>query len=77
MNTETGNTPTPLTAEQAAKAVKRQVPEIKDGKPTGETALQAIRPDEVLAHAVRGGVVTVVTIAGEKLTGELQAKASK
>ena len=77
MSAENPNTPAPLTAEQAAKAVKWQVPEIEGGKPTGKMADQAIRPDEVLAHTVRGNVVTVVTLAGEKLTGELPAKAGK
>lgn len=73
----TPDTPAALTPEQAAKAVRRKVPEIKDGKPTGQTALQAIRPDEVLASVVRGNVVTVVTISGEKLSAELPAKAAK
>lgn len=67
-----------LSPAQAAKLVKRQVPEIgKDGKPTGELVDQAIRPDEVLAFVVRDDEVTVVTIAGEKLTGVLPAKAAK
>ncbi len=77
MSDQTPNTPAALTPEQAAKAVKRQVPEIEGGKPTGKTVEQAIRPNEVLASAVRGNVVTVVTISGEKLTGELPAKAAK
>lgn len=66
-----------LTPKDLAKLVKREVPEIKDGKPTGKMVEQAIRPEEVLAHAVRGDVVTVVTIAGEKLTGTVPAKGDK
>lgn len=67
-----------LSPAQAAKLVKRQVPEIgEDRKPTGKLVDQAIRPDEVLDFAVRGDELTVVTIAGEKLTGVIPAKAAK
>lgn len=60
-----------LTAAQAAKLVKRTAPETdKDGKPTGKDREIAVRPDEVLSCAVRGSTVTVVTVDGQKLTGD-------
>jgi len=62
-----------LTAAEAAKAVKRQVPvTAKDGGPTGETKAAAVSPDEVLSWSVRGNAVTVVTTDGQKLVGELK-----
>lgn len=67
-----------LAPAEAAKLVKREVPELgKDGKPTGKSVEAPIKADEVLACAVRGSAVTVVTIAGEKLTGTLSEKAAK
>lgn len=61
-----------LTAAEAAKAVKRPVPETgKDGKPTGKTVGVALKPDEVLSFSLRGKVVTVVTTDGQKLVGAL------
>ena len=60
-----------LPAAQAARLVKRTAPELdKDGKPTGKEVEIAVKPAEVLACAVRGTTVTVVTIDGQKLTGE-------
>ena len=64
-----------ITAAEAAKAVVRLVPEIKDGKPTGETLEKAVAAKEVLDFKVRGDQVTVVTIDGQKLTGTLKAAA--
>lgn len=60
-----------LTAAQAARAVKRPVPEMKDGKPTGETKLVAVREEELLAWSKRGDRVTVVTRDGQKFEGAL------
>jgi len=61
-----------LTAAEAAKAVKRQVPVLgKDGKPTGETKSESVKADDLFAWALRGKVVTVVTKDGQKLVGEL------
>ncbi len=56
----------------AAAAVKRIVPVLDDaGKPTGETKEVAVDEAEVLAWAVRGETVTVVTTDGQKLVGAL------
>lgn len=61
-----------LTAAQAAKAVKRQVPILDDKKkPTGKTRDVAVSEDEVLAWAKRGARVIVVTTDGQKLEGRL------
>ena len=61
-----------LTAAEAAKAVKREVPALdKDGKPTGKTKLVDVAENEVHAWAVRGELVIVVTVDGQKLVGEL------
>lgn len=61
-----------LTKADAAKAVKREVPVFdKDGKPNGETKAIKVAEEEVLDWAVRGNVVTVVTVDGQKLVGEL------
>lgn len=68
-------TPKGLTAAQAAKLVFRDVPVAgKDGKPTGETAKKAIKADEVLAFRDYGTHVVVVTVDGQKFTGEKVAK---
>lgn len=61
-----------LTAAEAAKAVKREVLALdKEGKPTGETKLVAVKAEEVFAFAVRGESVIVVTVDGQKLEGKL------
>lgn len=61
-----------LTAAEAAKKVKRQVPEVgEDGKPTGELKDVKVGADEVFAWAVRGERVIVVTTDGQKLEGKL------
>lgn len=61
-----------LTKADAAKAVKREVPVLdKEGKATEETKAIKVAPEEVLDWAVRGNVVTVVTVDGQKLVGEL------
>ena len=63
-----------VTAAQAAAAVKRTVPVIKDGKPTGETKEGSVAPEEVLGFAVRGDQVSVVTTDGKRLRGTLGGK---
>lgn len=61
-----------LTAAEAAKAVKREVPVVdKDGKATGETKAVSVGVDEVFAWSLRGDAVTVVTTDGQKLVGSL------
>lgn len=61
-----------VTKAEAAKAVKREVPVFdKEGKPTNETKAIKVSEEEVLDWAVRGNVVTVVTVDGQKLVGEL------
>lgn len=71
--------PMDLPADEAAKLVKRLAPEFgADGKPTGKDVEVEIGADEVFANRVRGDVLTVVTTAGEKLTGKApKAKAAK
>lgn len=71
--------PMDLPAAEAAKLVKRLVPELdKDGKPTGKDVEVALKPAEVFANRVRGDVLTVVTTDGQKLTGRVPpAKAEK
>lgn len=66
-----------LTAADAARAVtgKVRVPRIKDGKPVMkdgvyETMERQVRAEDVLSYAVRDGVVSVVTIDGQRLTGD-------
>lgn len=64
-----------MTAAQAAKLVFRDVPMLgKDGKPTGEMAKKAIKADEVLSFKDYGAHVVVVTVDGQKFTGEKAAK---
>lgn len=61
-----------LTAAQAAKAVKRQVPILDEKKkPTGKTKEVAVGEDEVLSWAKRGDRIVVVTTDGQKLEGRL------
>ncbi|MCU7934119.1 MAG: hypothetical protein KZQ99_04470 [Candidatus Thiodiazotropha sp. (ex Dulcina madagascariensis)] len=59
-----------MTAAQAAKLVKREVPEIKGGKPTGKTRQAPIKTDEVLAFREYDDHVVVVTHDGRKLRGD-------
>ena len=64
-----------MTAAQAAKLVFRDVPaKDKDGKPTGEVAKKSIKADEVLAFKDYGTHVVVVTVDGQKFTGEKAAR---
>ncbi|MBK6742519.1 MAG: hypothetical protein IPG66_05880 [Hydrogenophilales bacterium] len=71
----TAEAPKGMTAAQAAKLVTRDVPVLgKDGKPTGETAKKAIKADEVLSFRDYGDRVVVVTVDGQKFTGEKAAK---
>jgi len=60
-----------LSKAEAAKAVKRLVPEIKDGKPTGREVERSVPVTEVFAFAVVGEEVVVVTVDGQKLRGAL------
>jgi hypothetical protein len=61
-----------LTAAQAAKAVKRQVPILDEKKKlTGKFKDVAVSEDEVLAWAKRGTRIVVVTTDGQKLEGRL------
>ena len=60
-----------LTADEAAAHVRREVPVIKKGEPTGETRLVAVETAEVFAHSLRDGLVTVVTVDGQKFTADL------
>lgn len=72
------NNPMDLPAAEAAKLVRRDVPELdRDGKPTGKTKPAPVGADEVFAVRVRDTAVTVITTAGEKLTGTLPGKATK
>lgn len=66
-----------ITAAVAAKHVRRPVPVLKDRKPTGEFRQAPVRTDEVFAHSLRDGVVTVVTTDGQKLTAEADPKLIK
>lgn len=60
-----------MTAAQAAKLVKREVPVLdKKGQPTGKTKLVAIKTDEVLAFNDYGTHVVVVTNDGQKFKGD-------
>jgi membrane protein implicated in regulation of membrane protease activity len=61
-----------MTAAEAAKLVSRDVG--KDGKPNGEIARKPVRADEVLDFRDYGDHVVVVTVDGQKLTGEKAAK---
>ena len=63
-----------VTAAQAAAAVKRTVPVVKGGNPTGETKEVSVAAEEVLGFAVRGDQVSVVTTDGKRLRGTLGGK---
>jgi len=61
-------TPEPMTIDQAAKRVKRLVPELgKDNKPTGKTKEVPVTAKEVLSFKDYGYKVVVVTRDGQKL----------
>lgn len=62
-----------LPPAEAARLVSREVPELKDGKLTGQRVQKAVAADEVLACRLRGNVLVVVTTDGQKLTGEVPA----
>ncbi|MEW8522549.1 MAG: hypothetical protein AB2552_05800 [Candidatus Thiodiazotropha endolucinida] len=60
-----------MTAIQAAKLVKREVPALdKDGKPTGKMKLVAVKAEEVFSFREYGDHVVVVTTDGQKLRGD-------
>ncbi len=61
-----------LTHAEVAKMVKREVPVIKDKKPTGDTKQVAVKADEVHAFAEYSDHVVVVTTDGQKLQGDKQ-----
>lgn len=65
--------PMDLRQAEAAKLVGREVPMLdKEGRPTGKAERKPITTAEVFACRVHDdGAVTVVTTAGEKLTGAL------
>lgn len=71
--------PMDLPAAEAAKLVKRVVPEIgDDGKPTGKDIQIAVKPSGVFANRLRADVLTVITTDGQKLITVLPpAKAEK
>jgi len=63
-----------LTAADAAKLVFREAPKLdKDGKPTGKTEKTPIDAHEVMAFRDYGDHVVVVTVDGQKFTGEKKA----
>ncbi|MCU7877144.1 MAG: hypothetical protein KZQ84_10140 [Candidatus Thiodiazotropha sp. (ex Lucinoma borealis)] len=59
-----------MTAAMAAKLVKCQVPERKDGKPNGKISQQAVKADEVLSFREYESHVVVVTKDGQKFQGD-------
>lgn len=60
-----------LTAVQAAKLVKREVPALdKDGKPTGKMKAVAVKTEEVFSFREYDDHVVVVTTDGQKLRGD-------
>lgn len=61
-----------LTKVKAASLVKRKVPVLENGKPTGDFKDVAIGEKDVLDFAVRAdGTVVVVTTDGQKLFGSV------
>lgn len=68
--TKTEEQPKEMTAAQAAKFVKRPVPELKDGKPTGKMRQLAVKTEEVLSFREYDSHVVVVTTDGQKLQGD-------
>lgn len=63
-----------MTAAEAAKLVVREIPVIKDRKPTGEVRQVPVKVGEVLSFRDYGSYVVVVTTDGKKLTGDKAAK---
>jgi hypothetical protein len=59
-----------IPVEQAAALVKREIPVIKDKRPTGEARQVPVQPDEVLDYAEYDDHVVVVTKDGLKLRGD-------
>ncbi|MBL3601294.1 MAG: hypothetical protein JMN25_15755 [gamma proteobacterium endosymbiont of Lamellibrachia anaximandri] len=59
-----------LSNAEAAALVKRTVPVMKGGKPTGDTRQVPVSANEVLSFADYGDHVMVVTTDGKKLRGE-------
>lgn len=65
-----------MTIEQAAKAVHRVVPKMKDGEPVtnkdGKPVLskEAVPVEDVMSFKDYGTHVVVITTAGEKLSSE-------
>ncbi len=68
-----------LTKADAARLVKRVIPEIKDGKATGKMLDKDVGADEVLSFRLgEGGQLVVVTTDGQKLCAALStAQAAK
>lgn len=64
------NAPAELTPAQAAKLVKREVPVMKDGKPTDKTRPAAIGVNEILDVKDYDTYVVVVTKDGQKFRGD-------
>lgn len=61
-----------ITAAEVIKRVKRPVPVPDEkGKPTDKTKLVPLAEEELLAWAVRGQRLVVVTTDGQKLEGRL------
>jgi len=59
-----------MTAADAAKLVKLQVPVAEKGKPTGKTRDVAVPAKSVLSFRDCGDHVVVVTTDGQKLRGD-------
>lgn len=60
-----------LTAVQAAKLVKREVPALdKDGKPTEKMKAVAVKTEEVFSFREYDDHVVVVTTDGQKFRGD-------
>lgn len=72
-DTKTPDAPKAMTAAEAAKAVKRPVVTIVDGKPVEK--LVAIKADEVMAFRDYGTHVVVVTNDGQKFSSAAAAEA--
>lgn len=67
---QTDKKPAAMTIAAAAKLVKRTVPVMEKGQPTGKTRQAAIKASDVLAFAEHADHVVVVTSSGEKLQGD-------
>lgn len=71
MTDPTPQTPTPMTAAQAAKAVKRTVT-VTAGDKTRTTRVP-VAEEEVLAFVDYGTHVVVVTVDGQKFSSKAEA----